>query len=126
MESFLQGMIDNRELLSLPLIGGPMTNDPYARRLQQQIAVALEEILTAGHSRKVLRRDVTAVDLIATAALICRPLPHLPPEQATVLAARHLGVFLDGLRPEHTRDLPSPPTHAEMTAHLVTEGTTAP
>ncbi|MEU0009517.1 TetR/AcrR family transcriptional regulator [Streptomyces sp. NPDC006314] len=125
VESFLQGMIDNRELLSLPLIGGPTTNDPHARRLQQQIAVALEEILTAGRGRKALRCDVTAVDLIATAALICRPLPHLPPEQAAALATRHLRVFLDGLHPEHTRDLPAPPTHEEMTAHLVAEDTTA-
>ncbi|MEU1013429.1 TetR/AcrR family transcriptional regulator [Streptomyces sp. NPDC005890] len=122
VESFLQGVIDDRELLSLPLIGGPMTNDPHARDLQQQIAVALEEILAAGRSRKVLRPDITAVDLIATAALICRPLPHLPPEQAAALATRHLYVFLDGLRPEHTRALPSPPTHEEMTAHLTAEG----
>lgn len=125
VESFLKGMIDNRELLSLPLIGGPMTNDPHARDLQQHIAVTLEEILAAGRSRKVLRCDITAVDLIATAALICRPLPHLPHEQAAALATRHLGVFLDGLRPEHTRALPSPPTHAEMTAHLVAQDTTA-
>ncbi|WP_189986310.1 TetR/AcrR family transcriptional regulator [Streptomyces capoamus] len=124
VQSFLQGMIDNRELLSLPLIGGPMTNDPHARDLQQHIAAALEEILAAGRSAEVLRPDITAVDLIATAALICRPLPHLPPEQAATLATRHLCVFLDGLRPEHTRALPSSPTHEEITAHLFTEETT--
>jgi hypothetical protein len=66
------------------------------------------------------------VDLIATAALICRPLPHLPPEQGATLAARHLGVFLDGLGPEHTRTLPAPPTHEEMTAHLVAGDTPTP
>ncbi|MEV6833790.1 TetR/AcrR family transcriptional regulator [Streptomyces sp. NPDC051133] len=123
VESFLQGMIDNRELLSLPLIGGPMTSDPHARELQQQIAATLEDILAEGRGSEALRHDITAVDLIATAALICRPLPHLPPGQAATLATRHLGVFLDGLRPEHTRTLPPPPTHEEMSAHLVTEET---
>ncbi|MFG2848868.1 TetR/AcrR family transcriptional regulator [Kitasatospora sp. NPDC048296] len=118
VETFLQGLIDNRDLLSLPLIGGPRTNDPQARELQREIAATLEEILTEGRARRALRPDVTAVDLITTAALICRPLPHLPPQQATALTARHLGVFLDGLRPEPTRTLPPAPTHEEMTAHL--------
>ncbi|GAA2239799.1 TetR/AcrR family transcriptional regulator [Kitasatospora cystarginea] len=125
VETFLQGLIDNRDLLSLPLIGGPMTNDPQAHELQREIASALEEILTEGRARQALRPDVTAVDLITTAALICRPLPHLPPQQATALATRHLGVFLDGLRPEHTRTLPPPPTHEEMAAHLVLENGSA-
>jgi AcrR family transcriptional regulator len=125
VKAFLQGMIDNRELLSLPLIGGPMTNDPHARELQQHIAACLEEILADGRRSKLIRGDITAVDLIATAALICRPLPHLPPGQAATLATRHLGVFLDGLRPEHTSALPAPPTHEEMTAHLIIEDTAA-
>lgn len=118
VETFLQSLIDNRDLLALPLIGGPQTNDPLARELQQQIAATLEGILAEGRTRGVLRPDVTAVDLIATAALSCRPLPHLPPRQAAVLAARHLGVFLDGLRPEPTRTLPPGPTHEELAAHL--------
>ncbi|MER6567876.1 TetR/AcrR family transcriptional regulator [Streptomyces sp. NPDC001093] len=125
VETFLQDLIDNRDLLSLPLIGGPMTNKPQARELQREIAAALEEILTEGRTRQALRPDITAVDLITTAALICRPLPYLPPQQATALAARHLGVFLDGLRPERTRTLPAAPTHEEMTAHLVPEGGSA-
>ncbi|MFJ5680215.1 TetR/AcrR family transcriptional regulator [Streptomyces sp. NPDC093097] len=119
VENFLQGLVDNRELLALPLIGGPRTNDPHALELQREIAVALEEILTAGRARKALRPDITAVDLITTVVLICRPLPHLPPQQATTLATRHLGVVLDGLRPECTRTLPPAPTHQEVTAQLV-------
>ncbi|MFE5581755.1 TetR/AcrR family transcriptional regulator [Kitasatospora sp. NPDC056531] len=121
VETFLQELVEHRDLLALPLIGGARTNDPQARELQREIAAALEEILTAGRARKALRPDVTAVDLITTAALICRPLPHLPPQQATALAARHLGVFLDGLRPEPTRTLPPAPTHEEMAAHLALE-----
>ncbi|MET8627293.1 TetR/AcrR family transcriptional regulator [Kitasatospora sp. NPDC004669] len=118
VETFLQYLVEHRDLLALPLIGGARTNDPQAHELQREIAATLEEILAEGRARKALRPDVTAVDLITTAALICRPLPHLPPRQATALTARHLGVFLDGLRPERTRALPPAPTHEEMAAHL--------
>ncbi|MGW1895817.1 TetR/AcrR family transcriptional regulator [Streptomyces sp. NPDC002004] len=118
VQNFLQSLIDNRELLALPLIGGPMTSDPEARELQREIGAALEDILALGRTHKALRPDLTAVDLITTAALICRPLPHLPSEQTTALTARHLGVFLDGLRPDGTSTLPPAPTHEEMTTHL--------
>ncbi|MGK4584385.1 TetR/AcrR family transcriptional regulator [Kitasatospora sp. HPMI-4] len=125
VEAFLQDLIDHRDLLALPLIGGPTTNDPRARELQREIAVALEEILAEGRTREALRPDLSAVDLITTVALICRPLPYLPPGQATALAARHLGVFLDGLRPDRTRTLPPAPTHEEVTAHLAVEAGSA-
>ncbi|MEU6772395.1 helix-turn-helix domain-containing protein [Streptomyces sp. NPDC046759] len=118
VESFLRSMIDSRHLLVLPLIGGPQTDDPEARELQHDIAAALEEILAEGRRHHAVRADVTAVDLIITAALLCRPLPHLPHEQATTLTARHLGVFLDGLRPDRSRTLPRPPSTEELADHL--------
>lgn len=65
----------------------------------------------------MIRADVTAVDLITTTALLCRPLPHLPPEQAAALTARHLGIFLDGPRPDPSVTLPPPPSHEEMARH---------
>ncbi|MFI9809189.1 TetR/AcrR family transcriptional regulator [Streptomyces sp. NPDC052301] len=118
VETFLRSMIDSRDLLVLPLIGGPQTDDPEARERQRDIAAVLEEILAEGRRRQTVRADVTAADLIITAALLCRPLPYLPHEQAAVLTARHLGVFLEGLRPDHSRTLPRPPSSEELAAHL--------
>ncbi|MEU9991459.1 TetR/AcrR family transcriptional regulator [Streptomyces sp. NPDC007971] len=118
VEAFLQSVIDHRDSLALPLIGGPQTDAPQARELQREISAALEEILAQGRRSDVIRADVTAVDLITTAALLCRPLPHLPPPQAVALTARHLGVFLDGLRPGRSRSLPAPPSNEELADHL--------
>ncbi|MFI1369951.1 TetR/AcrR family transcriptional regulator [Streptomyces griseochromogenes] len=118
LETFMLSLVDNRETLVLPLIGGPVTNDPQARDLQRQIAAALEEVLSAARARGAVRPDVAAVDLITTAALVCRPLPHLPQQQAATLVTRHVGIFLDGLRPNTTRQLPTAPTHEEVAVHL--------
>ncbi|KUM96400.1 hypothetical protein AQI95_42565 [Streptomyces yokosukanensis] len=118
VQAFLRRVVDSRDMLVLPLIGGPQTDDPQARELQRDISAALEEILEQGRRRRLIRADVTAVDLITTAALLCRPLPHLPPEQAAILTARHLGVFLDGLRPDPSVTLPPPPSNEELADHL--------
>ncbi len=121
LETFILGLVDNREMLVLPLIGGPVTNAPQARDLQRQIAAALEEVLSAARDHHAVRPDVTAVDLITTTALVCRPLPHLPQRQADALVTRHVGIFLDGLRPNTTRQLPTAPAHEEFAAHLTPE-----
>jgi AcrR family transcriptional regulator len=118
LENFVLNLVDNREVLVLPLIGGPVTNDPQARDLQRQIAAALEDVLAAARARDAVRPDVTAVDLITTSALVCRPLPHLPHQQATALVTRHAAIFLDGLRPDTTRQLPTAPAHEEIAAYL--------
>ncbi|MFF9767862.1 TetR/AcrR family transcriptional regulator [Streptomyces sp. NPDC014636] len=126
IEELLLRMVDQRDMLVLPLIGGPVVDAPEAVELQRQIATALEDLLTTARSQSLVRPDVTAVDLITTAALACRPLPYLPTEQATALATRHVRIFLDGLRPDGTRPLPPAPTHKEFTAHLHTAKETEP
>ncbi|MFF2997888.1 TetR/AcrR family transcriptional regulator [Streptomyces sp. NPDC057950] len=115
---FLLTLVDEREMLVLPLIGGPVTDDPEAAALQREIVAALEELLATARAQGVIRPDATAVDLIATGALSCRPLPHLPVEQASALAARHVRIFLDGLRPDGARPLPPAPTNEDLTVHL--------
>ncbi|MCX4572178.1 TetR/AcrR family transcriptional regulator [Streptomyces sp. NBC_01571] len=115
---FLLTLVDEREMLVLPLIGGPVTDDPEAAALQREIVTVLEELLATARAQGVVRPDATAVDLIATGALSCRPLPHLPAEQASALAARHVRIFLDGLRPDGARPLPPPPTNEDLTVHL--------
>ncbi|MCQ4082448.1 TetR/AcrR family transcriptional regulator [Streptomyces sp. RB6PN25] len=124
IEVMMLRLVDQRDMLVLPLIGGPVTDDPEAFTLQRQIAAVLEDILAVARAQGAVRPDVTAVDLITTGALACRPLPYLPAEQATTLAARHLHIFLDGLRPHAARPLPPPPTHEDLTAHLHTTETT--
>ncbi|MFD8418002.1 TetR/AcrR family transcriptional regulator [Streptomyces sp. NPDC059668] len=115
---FLLTLVDEREMLVLPLIGGPVTDDPEAAALQREIVTALEELLATARAQGVVRPDAMAVDLIATGALACRPLPYLPAEQATALAARHVRIFLDGLRPDGARPLPPPPTNEDLTVNL--------
>ncbi|MFG2602335.1 TetR/AcrR family transcriptional regulator [Streptomyces sp. NPDC048514] len=120
VEELLLRLVEEREMLVLPLIGGPVTDDPEALALQRHIAELLEELLAAARSQGTVRPDVTAVDLITTAVLACRPMPHLPAGQATALAGRHVRIFLDGLRPPGARPLPASPTNEEITAHWST------
>ncbi|WP_442812562.1 SbtR family transcriptional regulator [Streptomyces sp. NBC_01210] len=100
-----------------PLLGGPAIDAPEAVDLQQQIAATLEELLAAGRQHGSIREDVTVVDLITTGALACRPLPHLPADQATTLATRHVRVFADGLQPAAARPLPAAVPHSEIVGH---------
>ncbi|MER5530344.1 TetR/AcrR family transcriptional regulator [Streptomyces sp. NPDC002677] len=118
VEGFLLHLVDERDTLVLPLIGGPVATSPEAVELQGRIAPLLEEVLTLARSRGAIRPDVTHMDLITTGALVCRPMPYLPAEQAKALATRHVRIFVDGLRPNDPRPLPPSPTHREVAAHL--------
>lgn len=102
-------VVEQREHLVLPLIGGPLVPDGRIRELQRAIRAGLGEILEAGRNAKVLRADVTPEDLIAVAAMACRPMPHLPAGAGAALAARQLAVYLHGLRPEGALPLPGAP-----------------
>jgi AcrR family transcriptional regulator len=118
LEEFLLSLVDRRDDLVLPLIGGPVTDSAEVLRLQREVAATLEQLLAAARAADAVRADVTAVDLITAGALACRPLPYLPDAQSTALARRHVRVFLDGLHPSVSRPLPSAPEHEEITAHL--------
>ncbi|MFG2882822.1 TetR/AcrR family transcriptional regulator [Streptomyces sp. NPDC048297] len=115
VEAMLLHFVDNRELLVLPLIGGPSFEDDQIVEVQRRIAEALEDVLAAGRRRGVVREDINAVDLITTGALACRPLPHLPAEDATALAVRHVRIFVDGLRPAAAHPLPPAVAHDRIT-----------
>ncbi|OIJ88979.1 hypothetical protein BIV25_35445 [Streptomyces sp. MUSC 14] len=120
IEGFLLHLVHERDMLVLPLIGGPVTDAPEAFALQRQIAPLLEDLLTVARNQGLIRADVTAVDLITTAALACRPLPYLPTEEAIALATRHVRVFLDGMHPNGTSQLPPAPASRDFTAYLHT------
>jgi len=122
IEGFLIHMVEERDMLALPLIGGPVTDDREAVELRGQIVSSLEEILEVARAQEAIRHDVTAVDLIATGVMACRPMPHLPAAQATALAVRHVRVFVDGLRPAGARPLPAAPTPDEIFIHVDVAG----
>ncbi|HEY4457269.1 MAG TPA: helix-turn-helix domain-containing protein [Pseudonocardiaceae bacterium] len=118
VEGFLLSLVQRREELVLPLLGGPAVDNPEIFAMQKEIAANLETVLTAGRSAGVIREDLNAVDLITAAALVCRPMPHLSVADATNLSARHVRVFVDGLRPLGARPIPAPVTHANLTAQF--------
>ena len=125
VEQLLMDMVNEREMLALPLIGGPTTDDAEAAELQRVNAARIEEILSIARSQGTVRDDATAVDVIAAGAMACRPMPYIPAEQAAAIAARHVRIFVDGLRPTQGRPLhPASPTADELFANLrPSEGT---
>ncbi|WP_246033602.1 TetR/AcrR family transcriptional regulator [Streptomyces hundungensis] len=107
LDEMFRRVVAQRDRLVMPLIGGPVVRDPRVQELQRAILGALEEVLAEGRAEGVLRADVTAFDLVGAAAMACRPMPHLPPGAAAALAARHLAVYLHGLRPQGALALPA-------------------
>jgi len=115
----LMNMISERDTLALPLIGGPTTPDPEAARLQHENAAHIEQILDIARAQSAIRDDVTAVDIIAVGAMACRPMPYIPTEQAAAIAARHVRIFVDGLRRAAGPPLsPASPTANQLFANL--------
>ena len=121
VEQLLMDMVNERETLALPLIGGPTTDDAEAAELQRANAARIEEILSIARTQGTVRDDATAVDVIAAGAMACRPMPYIPAEQAAAIAARHVRIFVDGLRPTQGRPLhPASPTADQLFANLRT------
>ena len=125
IEQLMTDIIRERDTLSLPLIGGPTTDDPYAAELQRDNAAVIDEILSIARAQGTIRDDATVVDIIAAGAMACRPMPYIPSEQAGALAMRHVRIFVDGLRGTPSRPMPcESPTAEELFANLwATEGT---
>lgn len=124
LEYWLVQLVAEREMLVLPLIGGPVVDDPDSPAIEREIRGLLETLLTEAREQGTIRTDVTAADLVTTVALACRPLPHLDPATGQVLAERHVRVFLDGLRPGPGNVLPPGPTMQEVLDRLSATGRT--
>ena len=124
IEQLMTDIVKERDTLSLPLIGGPTTNDPYAAELQRDNASVIEEILSIARAQGTIRDDAAVVDIIAAGAMACRPMPHIPSELAGALATRHVRIFVDGLRATPSRPMPcAAPTAEQLFANLwMTEG----
>ncbi|OON80024.1 TetR family transcriptional regulator [Streptomyces tsukubensis] len=106
LEELFRRIVEERERLVMPLIGGPLARDESVRELQRSIVRAVADLLSAGRDTGEVRADVTPFDLISAAAMVCRPMPHIPRSQARALAERHVTVYLHGLRPEGAKALP--------------------
>jgi AcrR family transcriptional regulator len=125
IEVFFSELIAHRDRLVLPLLGGPLVNDPAIRHVRYEITATLERILVAGRHTGSIRTDVESIDLIMAGAFICRPLPNTPADWVDNLARRHLAVYLDGLRPGPSRPLVGPALDRhdlERRVHQVVEG----
>ncbi|MFF0435145.1 TetR/AcrR family transcriptional regulator [Streptomyces sp. NPDC004327] len=109
LERLFRRVLEQRDRLVLPLLGGPVVRDPRVQELQHAIRDAVEDVLATARAAGAVRDDITPEDLITAAAMACRPMPHLPDEVTAALAARHVAVYLHGLRPEAARPLPAAP-----------------
>jgi AcrR family transcriptional regulator len=118
IEGFLLNLVQRRDELVLPLLGGPAVDDAEIFAMQREIDSNLEAVLGAGRAAGTIRDDLNSVDLITACALVCRPMPHLSVEDASTLSARHVRVFVDGLNPHGARRIPAPVTHADLTAQF--------
>ncbi|MEV7415025.1 TetR family transcriptional regulator [Streptomyces sp. NPDC089919] len=117
LEEVFRRIVEQRDHLVMPLIGGPVLHDERVQELQRAIVDALAQVLEDGRAQGEVRADVGPFDLITAAAMVCRPMPHLPKEAAQALAARHTAVYLHGLRPAGARPLPpagDPSAHLAM------------
>jgi AcrR family transcriptional regulator len=112
---FFEQTITARDDLILPLHGGPVSIDANTVALRTEIRELLEQVLARGRRDGTIRRDVTAVDIIVTGAMLAQPLPHAA--NWGHLARRQAQIYVAGLAP--TTDTPLPgrrPTRAQLEA----------
>ena len=111
----LEEVIRRRDELILPLHGGPVSLDENTVALRAEISDLLEQVLARGRRDGTIRRDVTAVDVIITGAMLAQPLPHAAGWDQ--LARRQARLYVAGLAT--TTDTPLPgrgPTRAQLEA----------
>jgi AcrR family transcriptional regulator len=112
---FFEQTIAARDDLILPLHGGPVGIDENTVALRTEISDLLEQVLARGRRDGMIRRDVTAVDIIITGAMLAQPLRHVA--NWDDLARRQAQIYVAGLAP--TTDTPLPgrrPTRAQLEA----------
>jgi AcrR family transcriptional regulator len=106
IETYLDGCLDLGNQLVLPLRGAPPLIDEAAVAARGRINAALERFLADGRGDGSVRADVNATDIIMCGAMITQPLPHRP--GFSIIARRHLCLFVDGIRAPADRSLPGP------------------
>lgn len=97
IRTFLFGVIERRDMIVLPLTGGPIYPSQANDQARQEIFRQLEHILESGRQQGHIRHDVNALDIMLAGAYFVRRLPNLPDAPAAV--RRQAQIFVDGLRP---------------------------
>jgi AcrR family transcriptional regulator len=112
---FFEQTITARDDLILPLHGGPVSLDETTVALRTEISDLLEQVLARGRREGTIRRDVTAVDIIITGAMLAQPLPHAA--NWDQLARRQARIYVAGLATTTDKPLPGRgPTRTELEA----------
>ena len=106
IETYLDECLDLGNQLVLPLHGAPPLIDEAAVAARGRINAALERFLADGREDGTVRADVNATDIIMCAAMITQPLPHSP--AFSVVARRHICLFVHGIRTPAGPPLPGP------------------
>jgi AcrR family transcriptional regulator len=94
---FLEGTIDHRNQLVLPLHGGPATLTATARQTQHEVHAAIGRLLQRGQQDRTIRADVTPHDIVIFGAMLAQPLPNAADWDS--IARRQAEIFLSGLSP---------------------------
>lgn len=103
---FLTRTLAIGDQLVLPLHGAPPLTGAEGVEARQAIDRRLERFVERGLAERSIRAPVNATDVIVFSALVTRPLPHSP--GWTLLAARQLANFLNGLAGNGPIDMPGP------------------
>jgi AcrR family transcriptional regulator len=112
---FFEQTITARDDLILPLHGGPVSLDENTVALRSEISDLLEQVLARGRHDGTIRRDVTAVDIIITGAMLAQPLRHAA--NWDELARRQARIYVTGLATISDARLPGRgPTRAQLEA----------
>lgn len=106
IETYLEGCLNLGNQLVLPLRGAPPLIDDAAVAARGRINAALEQFLADGRSDGSVRANVNAADVIMCGAMITQPLPHGP--GFSIIARRHICVFVRGIRAPVDQPLPGP------------------
>lgn len=104
VDRFLEGTIEHRDHLVLPLHGGPATLSAPAASLRADIAEGVDGLLRRGRDDRTIREDLTAPDVILFGAMLAQPLPNAPDWAGT--ARRQKEIFLAGIVPGPGRSRP--------------------
>jgi AcrR family transcriptional regulator len=106
IETYLHECLNLGNQLVLPLRGAPPLTDKAAVAARERINIALERILADGRREGSVRADINPADIIACGAMITQPLPNSP--AFSIIARRHICLFVRGIRAPADRPLPGP------------------
>ena len=106
IETYLDECLSLGSQLVLPLRGALPLTDTAAIAARERINATLERLLAAGRAAGTVRADVNATDIIACGAMITQPLPHGP--RWSIIARRHICLFVRGIRAQAVEPLPGP------------------